>query len=56
MISVINDCHAVPHITIFNVTVPESIGIVTIPINRTGGDLSLTSVIRANSRDVTAQG
>ena len=45
-----------PRITIFNVTVPEDIGTVTIKLNRTGGDLSLPSVIRANSRDVSAMG
>ena len=45
-----------PRITIFDVTVLESVGTVTIPINRTGGDLSRGSVIRATSRDVSAVG
>ena len=44
-----------PRITIYNVTVLESAGTVRIPINRTGGDLSRLSVIRANSRDVPGQ-
>ena len=44
-----------PRISIFNVTVFESVGTVQIPINRTGGDLSLVSVIRATSRDVPGQ-
>ncbi len=47
--------HAVPRITIYNITVVESVGTVRIPINRTGGDLSRQSVIRANSRDVTGE-
>ncbi len=46
------DLLAAPRISIFNVTVLESVGVVRIPINRTGGDLSLQTVIRANSRDV----
>ena len=46
----------VPRITIFDVVVFEDIGNVTIPLNRTGGDLSRNSVIRATSRDGTAQG
>ena len=44
----------VPRISIFNVTVFENVGTVVIPINRTGGDLSRNTVIRASSRDVTA--
>ena len=48
--------YTVPRISIFNITVLESVGTVRIPINRTGGDLSLVSVIRAVSRDVTAIG
>ena len=48
-------CCTVPRISIFNVTVLESVGSVRIPINRTGGDLSRLSVIRANSRDVPGQ-
>ena len=48
--------NVVPRISIFNVTVLESVGVVTIPINRTGGDLSLRSAIRASSRDVSASG
>jgi hypothetical protein len=47
--------HTVPQIAIFNVTVLESVGTVRIPINRTGGDLSLQTVIRASSRNVFAQ-
>ena len=47
--------HAVPRITIYNITVLESVGTVWIPINRTGGDLSRQSVIRAVSRDVPGQ-
>ena len=47
--------HAVPRITIYNITVLESAGTVRIPINRTGGDLSRLSVIRASSRDVPGQ-
>ena len=43
-----------PRISIFNVTVFENVGTVVIPINRTGGDLSRSTVIRASSRDVTA--
>ena len=53
---IIKFLYAVPRISIFNITVLESVGTVRIPINRTGGDLSLTSVIRAFSRDVTAIG
>ena len=45
----------VPRISIFNITVLESVGTVTIPINRTGGDISLVSVIRATSRDVPGE-
>ena len=45
-----------PQIAIYNVTVFENVGTVTIRLNRTGGDLSLRSVIRATSRDVTATG
>ena len=44
----------VPRISIFNVTVRENVGTVVVPINRTGGDLSRNTVIRATSRDVTA--
>ena len=44
--------NAVPQISIFNITVLENVGTVRIPINRTGGDLSLRSVIYATSRDV----
>ena len=47
--------NTVPRISIYNITVLESVGIVQIPINRTGGDLSHVSVIRANSRDVPGQ-
>ena len=47
--------YTVPRITIYNITVLESAGTVAIPINRTGGDLSRTSAIRANSRDVPGQ-
>ena len=52
-----NNCYlyTVPRITIYNITVLESAGTVAIPINRTGGDLSRTSAIRANSRDVPGQ-
>ena len=46
---------AVPRITIYNITVLESVGTVQIPINRTGGDLSRGSVICAKSRDVPGQ-
>ena len=48
--------HTAPRISIFNVTVLESVGIIQIPINRTGGDLSLLSIVRANSRDASAFG
>ena len=47
--------YTVPRITIYNITVLESAGTVEIPINRTGGDLSRVSVIRATSRDVPGQ-
>ena len=56
MITVFMLLNTVPRITIFNITVLESAGMVRIPINRTGGDLSLRSNILANSRDVTAMG
>ena len=48
--------YTAPRICIINVTVLESVGYVRIPINRTGGDLSLVSVIRASSRDASALG
>ena len=48
--------YTAPRISIFNVTVLESVGNVMIPINRTGGDLSLLSVVRAFSRDASALG
>ena len=48
--------YSVPQISIFNVTVLESVGVVRIPINRTGGDLSFESVIRATSNDGSAIG
>ena len=48
--------NAVPRISIYNVTVLESVGVVRIPINRTGGDLSLLSAICANSRNASALG
>ena len=47
---------AVPRVSIFNVTVIENVGSVLVPINRTGGDLSRNTVIRASSRDGTAIG
>ena len=47
--------NTVPQITIYNITVLESDGTVQIPINRTGGDLSRVSNIRATSRDVSGQ-
>ena len=50
------DLHTAPRISIFNVTVLESVGVIQIPINRTDGDLSLLSSIRANSRDASALG
>ena len=46
--------YSVPQITIFNVTVLENVGVVRIPINRTGGDLSLRSAIRATSKNGSA--
>ena len=47
---------AVPRVSIFNVTVVENVGRVLVPINRTGGDLSRNTVVRASSRDGTAIG
>ena len=48
--------YTAPQISIFNVTVLESVGVIQIPINRTGGDLSLRTTVRVNSRDALAFG
>ena len=45
-----------PRISIFNVTVFENVGSVTVPIRRTAGDLTRNTVIRATTRDSTAVG
>ena len=43
---------AVPHISIFDVTVTEQDGSVTVPFNRTGGDISSESRVEVSTRDV----
>ena len=42
----------VPRVAVYSVTVPESIGSVSIVFNRTGGDLSTNSRIFALNRDI----
>jgi len=43
---------AVPRITVYNLTVREDVGMITVPFNRTGGDLSTNSRIFAQTRSV----
>ena len=43
---------AVPRITVYNLTVREDAGTITIPFNRTGGDLSTNSRIFAQTRSI----
>ena len=43
---------AVARITVYSLTVSENVGSVTIPFNRTGGDLSTNSRIHAQTRSV----
>ena len=45
-----------PRITIFNETVFENVGSVTVRIERTAGDLTRNTVIRATTQDSTAIG
>ena len=41
----------VPHITVYDVVVIEGSVTITVHFNRTGGDLSVGSRIRASTRD-----
>ena len=41
----------VPHITVYDEVVNEGVGMITVRFNRTGGDLSVGSRIRASTRD-----
>ena len=43
---------AVARITVYSLTVSENVGSVTIPFNRTGGDLSTNSRIQVQTRSV----
>ena len=47
------DFSAVPHISVYDITVRENVGTVTVQFNRTGGDLSLSSAIRASTVSTT---
>ena len=47
---------AVPHISIFDVTVTEQDGSVTVPLRRTGGDISSESRVEVSTRDVAGKG
>ena len=44
---------AVPHISVYDITVREDVGTVTVQINRTGGDLSLSTAIRVSTVNTT---
>ena len=47
------DFSAVPHISVYDITVRENVGTVTVQFNRTGGDLSLSTAIKASTVSTT---